>query len=206
MRFFVYLGNLFSACDQNEANVNLDYHSVALFFFNQPEVVLSVLRNVADFDLNLCCTDSLQELCLCFTEIHQYWWNRMVETGRRTTTLVHLGPPNISVCGAGRPRSILLEELLENLRKSRQLLGNKTLQNPSILFNEQLLLNLIRPFLIAIHAAIYVLEESGNFQQNPHRRSLLLLFEWLTCDVASPLAFIVILSFLRLKSLLSGCH
>ena len=144
MRFFVYLGNLLSACDQNEANVNLDYHSVALFF-NQPEVVLSVLRNVADFDLNLCCTDSLQDLCLCFTEIHQYWWNRLVETGRRTTTLVHLGPPNISVCGAGRPRSILLEELLENLRKSRQLLGNKALQNPSILFNEQLLLNLAFP-------------------------------------------------------------
>ena len=92
----------------------------------------------------------------------------MVEIGRRTTTLVHLGPPNISVCGAGRPRFILPEEPLENLRKPRQLLGNKALQNPSILFNEQLLLNLIRPFLIAIHAAIYVLEESGNFQQNPH--------------------------------------
>ena len=120
------------------------YHSVALLF-NQLKVLLSVLRNVAAFDLNLRCRDNLLELCSCFTEIHQYWWNRMAEIGRRTTTLVHLGPPDISVCGAGRPRFILPQELLENLRKSRQLLGNEALQNPSILFNEQLLLNLIRP-------------------------------------------------------------
>ena len=65
--------------------------------FNQLDVTLSVLRSVSDGVENMANTDQFQELCACFSEIHTYWWNRMAEIGRRTTSMADMGPRSVAV-------------------------------------------------------------------------------------------------------------
>jgi len=113
--FFVYVNHLLNDCEQYEANEQLDFHSAALLF-NQLDVLVSVLRNVADYCMDLSCRQSILQLCSCFTEIHQHWWSKIHEIGRRTVTIADLGPRCASICGPGRPKLIITAELLENLR------------------------------------------------------------------------------------------
>ena len=51
--------------------------------------------------------------------------------GRRTVHLADLGPRSVSVCGPGRPKFIIAEELLENLRnfESNQIKSNQIKSN-----------------------------------------------------------------------------
>ncbi|XP_068741116.1 uncharacterized protein [Montipora capricornis] len=113
--FFSGLVNLLDICEYHSLNVNLDFPSAAILF-NQLDITVSVLRSVSDGVANLPCTDQLQELCSCFSEIHLYWWNRMGEIGRRTTSIANLGPRSAAVSGVGRPKLEIAQELLENLR------------------------------------------------------------------------------------------
>ena len=106
---FSGLVNVLDICEYHSLNVNLDFPSAAILF-NQLDIMVSVLRSVSDGVTNLPCTDQLQELCSCFSEIHLYWWNRMGEIGRRTRSIANLGPHSAAVSGVGR------QELLENLR------------------------------------------------------------------------------------------
>ena len=86
-RLFLGLVNLLDICKNYSLNVNLDFPSAAILF-NQLDITVSVLRSVSEgvANLSLPCTDQLQELCSCFSEIHLCWWNRMAEIGRRTTS------------------------------------------------------------------------------------------------------------------------
>ena len=113
--FFSGLVNVLDICEYHSLNVNLDFPSAAILF-NQLDITVSVLRSVSDGVANLPCTDQLQELCSCFSEIHLYWWNRMGEIGRRTTSIANLGPRSAAVSGVGRPKLEIAQELLENLR------------------------------------------------------------------------------------------
>ena len=48
--------------------------------------------------------------------------------GRRTVNLADLGPRSVSVCGPGRPKFIIAEEPLENLKKkTNQIKSNQNL-------------------------------------------------------------------------------
>lgn len=77
----------------------------------------SVLQNVLDQSENLCSRNSLLELCGCFSDIHQFWCERMSEIGRRTVSVVNLGSRGIAhTSEPGRPKFVIAEELLENLR------------------------------------------------------------------------------------------
>ena len=87
--FFSALVNLLDICKYHSLNVNLDFPSAAILF-NQLDVTVSVLRSISDGVANLPCVDQLQELCLCFSEIYMYWWNRMVEIGKTTTSIADL--------------------------------------------------------------------------------------------------------------------
>ena len=115
--FFSGLVNLLDICENYSLNINLDFPSAAILF-NQLDITVSVLRSVSDgvANLSLPCTDQLQELCSCFSEIHLYWWNRMAEIGRRTTSIADLGPRSAALSGVGRPKFEIAPELLENLR------------------------------------------------------------------------------------------
>ena len=108
--FFSGLVYLLDICEYNSLNVNLEFPSAAVLF-NQLEVTLSVLRSVSDGVENMANTDQFQELCACFSEIHTYWWNRMAEIGRRTTSMVDMGPLSVAVSGAGRRRLLIPQEL-----------------------------------------------------------------------------------------------
>ena len=115
--FFPGLANLLDICENYSLNVNLDFSS-ATILFNQLDIVVSVLRSVSDGVANssLPCTDQLQELCSCFSEIHLCWWNRMVaEIRRRTTNIADLGPRSAAMSGVERPKFEIAQELLENL-------------------------------------------------------------------------------------------
>ena len=113
--FFSGLVNLLDICEYHSLNVNLDFPSAAILF-NQLDITVSVLRSVSDGVANLPCTDQLQELCSCFSEIHLYWWNRMAEIGRRTTSIADLGPRSAAASAVGRPKFEIAQERLENLR------------------------------------------------------------------------------------------
>lgn len=113
--FFSGLVHLLDICDYNSMNVNLDFPSAAVLF-NQLDITLSVLRSVSDGVGNMSCTEQFEELCSCFSGIHLYWWNRMADIGRRTTTIADMGPRSVNTNGAGRPRFVIPQELLENLR------------------------------------------------------------------------------------------
>ena len=93
----------------------MDFPSAAILF-NQLDITVLVLRSVSDGVANLPCTDQLQELYSCFSEIHLYWWNRMAEIGRRTTSIADLGPRSAAASGVGRLKFEIAQELLENLR------------------------------------------------------------------------------------------
>ena len=114
-QFFLYLDNLLVFCEESNADRSLDFHSAALLF-NQLDVTLSVLRNAIDLCVDITCKQRLTELCSCFAEIHGHWLNQINVIGRRTVHLADLGPRSVSVCGPGRPKFIIAEELLENLR------------------------------------------------------------------------------------------
>ena len=90
------LAQLLDICEYNGSNVNLDFLSAAALF-NQLNVTLMVLRSVSDGVVNTARTDTFQELCSCFSEIHLFWWNKMVEIGRRTTALADVGPRSVAV-------------------------------------------------------------------------------------------------------------
>ena len=114
--FFVFAESLLDRCEQSARNINLDYHPAALLF-NCLDEALSVLRNVLDQSEDLSCRDSLLELCSCFSEIHQFWGEKMTEIGRRTVSVVDLGSRSVvHTLEPGRPKLIIPEELLENLR------------------------------------------------------------------------------------------
>ena len=104
--FFSGLVNLLDICEYHSLNDDLDFPSAAILF-NQLDITVSVLRSVSDCVANLPCTDQLQELCSCFSEIHLYWWNRMAEIGRRTTS------------GVGRPKFEIAQERLQKPNSSR---------------------------------------------------------------------------------------
>ena len=110
--FFSGLVPLLNICECNSLNVT-DFSAV---LFNQLDMTLSVLRSVSDAVVNMANIDQFQELCSCFSEIHFYWWNRMAEIGRRTTSMTDTGPRSVAVSGTGRPRFVIAQELLENLR------------------------------------------------------------------------------------------
>ena len=80
-------------------------------------ITISVLRSVSDgvANLSLPCTGQLLDHCSCFSETHLYWWNRMAEIGRRTTSVAHLGPRSAAMSGVGRPKFKIAQELVENL-------------------------------------------------------------------------------------------
>ena len=80
-------------------NANLDLPSAALLF-NQLGSLLRGFRSVSDAVVNMPNIDQFQELCSCFSEIHLYWWNRMAEIGRRTTSMADMGPRSVAVSGA----------------------------------------------------------------------------------------------------------
>ena len=91
--FFSGLVNLLDIYENYSLDINLDFPSAAILF-NQLDITVSVLRSVSDVvaNLSLPCTDQLQELCSCFSEIQLYRWNRMAEIGRRTTSIADLDP------------------------------------------------------------------------------------------------------------------
>ena len=112
----MFAGNLLDRWEHSARNTNLDFHSAALLF-NCLDRVLSVLRNVLDQSENLCSRNSLLELCGCFSDVHQFWCERMLEIGRRTVSVVNLGSRGIAhTSEPGRPKFVIAEELLENLR------------------------------------------------------------------------------------------
>ena len=111
---------LLNICECNSLNVNFDVPSAAVLF-NQLDMTLSVLRSVSDAVVNMANIDQFQELCSCFSEIHLYWWNRMAEIGRRTTSMVDMGPRSVAVSGAGRPRFVIgLITVFDAILTSRQ--------------------------------------------------------------------------------------
>jgi len=115
---FLFAGILLDRCEHSARNTNLDFHSAGLLF-NCLDRVLSVLRNVLDQSENLCLRNSLLELCGCFSDIpvHQFWCERMSEMSRRTVSLVDLGSGGVAhTSEPGRPKFVIAEELLENLR------------------------------------------------------------------------------------------
>ena len=112
----MFAGNLLDRWEHSARNTNLDFHSAALLF-NCLDRVLSVLRNVLDQSENLCSRNSLLELCGCFSDVHQFWCERMLEIGRRTVSVVNLGSRGIAhTSEPGRPKFVTAGELLENLR------------------------------------------------------------------------------------------
>lgn len=115
--YFSGLVNLLDIYDNYSLDINLDFPSAAILF-NQLDITVSVLRSVSDSiaDLSLPCTDQLQELCSCFSEIQLYRWNKLAEIGRRTTSIADLGPRSADMSGVGRPKFEIAQELLENLR------------------------------------------------------------------------------------------
>lgn len=122
MIFFTFAENLLDKCEHSARIINLDFHS-AVLLFSWLDRVLSVLRNVLDQSEDLCFRNNLLELCGCFSEIHQFWCERMTEIGRRTVGLVdlgHLGSRSVAhTSEPGRPKFVISEELLENLRSLR---------------------------------------------------------------------------------------
>ena len=95
-------------------DINLDFPSAAIFF-NHLDITVSVLGSVSDgvANLSLPCTDQLQELCSCFSEIQLYRWNRMAEIGRRTTSIADLDPRSAAMSGVGRPKFEIAQELIK---------------------------------------------------------------------------------------------
>ena len=112
--FFSGLVNLLDIYENYSLDINLDFPSAAILF-NQLDITVSVLRSVSDSiaDLSLPCTDQLQELCSCFSEIQLYRWNRMAEIGRRTTSIADLGPRSAAMSGVGRPKFEIAQELVK---------------------------------------------------------------------------------------------
>ena len=110
--FFSGLVNLLDIYENYSLDINLDFPSAAILF-NQLDITVSVLRSVSDSiaDLSLPCTDQLQELCSCFSEIQLYRWNRMAEIGRRTTSIADLDPRSAAMSGVGRPKFEIAQEL-----------------------------------------------------------------------------------------------
>lgn len=52
-----------------------------------------------------------------FSDVHQFWCERMSEIGRRTVSVVNLGSRGIAhTSEPGRPKFVTAGELLENLR------------------------------------------------------------------------------------------
>ena len=78
--YFSGLVNLLDIYENYSLDINLDFPSAAILF-NQLDITVSVLRSVSDSiaDLSLPCTDQLQELCSCFSEIQLYRWNKLEE-------------------------------------------------------------------------------------------------------------------------------
>ena len=104
--YFSGLVNLLDIYENYSLDINLDFPSAAILF-NQLDITVSVLRSVSDSVAHLSlpsCTDQLQEVCSCFSEIQLYRWNRMAEIGRRTTSIADLGPRSAAMSGVGRPK------------------------------------------------------------------------------------------------------
>ncbi|XP_020620344.1 uncharacterized protein LOC110058094 [Orbicella faveolata] len=119
MFFFIFAENLLDRCEHSARIINLEFHSAALLF-NCLDQVLSVPRSVLDQGEDLCCRNNLLQLCDCFSEIHQFWFERMTEIGRRTVSLVDLGSRSVAhTSQPGRPKFVIAEERLENLRSLR---------------------------------------------------------------------------------------
>ena len=114
--YFSDLVNLLDIYENYSLDINLDFPSAAILF-NQLDITVSVLRSVSDSiaDLSLPCTDQLQELCSCFSEIQLYRWNRMAEIGRRTTSIADLGPRSAAMSGVGRPKFEIAQELVKQI-------------------------------------------------------------------------------------------
>ena len=112
--FFSDLVTLLDIYENYSLDINLDFPSAAILF-NQLDITVSVLRSVSDgvANLSLPCTDQLQELCSCFSEIQLYRWNRMAEIGTRTTSTADLGPRSAAMSGVGRPKFEIAQELVK---------------------------------------------------------------------------------------------
>ena len=110
--FFSGLVNLLDIYENYSLDINLDFPSAAILF-NQLDITVSVLRSVSDSLPS--CTDQLQELCSCFSEIQLYRWNRMAEIGRRSTSIADLGPRSAAMSGVGRPKFEIAQELVKQI-------------------------------------------------------------------------------------------